>query len=285
MAVIKETGDRLAIKNIRPAHGAIRAGLAGLVLTGMQACTTDTSHIDGPPAETIDITNISDAVPKDEPKSRYGNPESYVVNGKKYYVRSSSKGFFQIGIASWYGRKFHGRRTSSGESFNMYTMSAAHKTLPLPTYVEVVNVNNGKRVVVRVNDRGPFHENRVIDLSYTAALKLDIVREGTALVEIRAIDPEYPQHDITPVKPVVNDKSNVFFIQVGSFNSYDNAVNLKKRLAGLADSLIQISEASIENKKLYRVRFGPITDINTADTIVANLDRYGVNEHHIDLDL
>ena len=101
-----------------------------------------------------------------EPKSRYGNPESYVVFGKRYYVKDSSKGYVETGIASWYGTKFHGRRTSSGETYDMYAMTAAHKTLPLPTYVEVTNLNNGRSIIVKVNDRGRFHEIRIIDLSY-----------------------------------------------------------------------------------------------------------------------
>jgi rare lipoprotein A len=129
------------------------------------------------------------ANPLPESKSRYGNPETYVVFGKRYSVLDTSAGFVEEGIASWYGEPFHGRRTSSGETYDMYTLTAAHKHLPLPTYALVTNLDNGRRIVVRVNDRGPFHEDRVIDLSYAAALELDMVGPGTARVNVRALDP------------------------------------------------------------------------------------------------
>lgn len=116
-----------------------------------------------------DVSHIPDAKPRYEPRSKYGNPDSYVVNGKRYYVMKSSSGYVERGVASWYGNKFHGRRTSSGETYNMYAMTAAHKSLPLPTYARVTNLQNGRSVVVKVNDRGPFLHNRIIDLSYAAA--------------------------------------------------------------------------------------------------------------------
>ncbi len=139
-----------------------------------------------------DMVQVADAVPKVEPKSRYGNPKSYVVFGKRYHTKASSRGHVEKGLASWYGKKFHGRKTSSGERYNMYAMTAAHKTLPLPTYARVTNVKNGRSIVVRVNDRGPFHGKRIIDLSYVAARKLGVVKTGTAMVEVRAIDPSRP---------------------------------------------------------------------------------------------
>jgi len=135
------------------------------------------------------IARIPDAVPKVEPLAKSGNPESYVVFGRRYYTKKSAHGHVERGLASWYGRPFHGRKTSSGETYDMYAMSAAHKTLPLPTYARVTNLENGRRVVVRINDRGPFHDGRVIDLSYTAAVKLGMKRQGTAQVEVQAIDP------------------------------------------------------------------------------------------------
>jgi rare lipoprotein A len=132
---------------------------------------------------------VPDAVPRVEPRSRYGNPPFYVVFGKRYYVLASSVGYVERGVASWYGPGFHEVNTSTGEPYNMYAMTAAHKTLPLPAYVRVTNLQNGRSIVVRVNDRGPFVGNRIIDLSYTAAYKLDMLRNGTAMVEVRAIDP------------------------------------------------------------------------------------------------
>jgi len=145
---------------------------------------------DGAPDHTIDIAAIPDAVPRIEPRSRYGNQRSYSVNGKRYHVRDNSTAFQQQGTASWYGTKFHGRKTSSGEPYDMFSMTAAHKTLPLPTWLEVVNNDNQKHVIVKVNDRGPFVGDRIIDLSYAAAVKLGIVATGTANVTITAIDPE-----------------------------------------------------------------------------------------------
>jgi len=130
-----------------------------------------------------------DAVPVREPLSAYGNPPEYEVDGVTYHVMDSAKGYEAEGTASWYGEEFQGRRTSSGEPYDMYAMTAAHRTLPLPTYVEVTNLENGRVVVVRVNDRGPFHADRIIDLSYAAARKLGIVGPGTARVRVRALEP------------------------------------------------------------------------------------------------
>ena len=127
-------------------------------------------------------------VPRNEPRSRNGNPPFYDVMGKRYFVLSSSVGYVERGVASWYGPGFHKVRTSTGEPYDMYAMTAAHKTLPLPAYVRVTNLQNGRSIVVRVNDRGPFVGNRIIDLSYTAASKLDMLRNGTAMVEVRTLE-------------------------------------------------------------------------------------------------
>ena len=256
-----------------------------LASTLLQGCSVIDSRVDGPPAGPVDVTGIPDAVPVNEPRSRYGNPDSYVVNGEKYHVLNDSQGYVERGIASWYGTKFQGRRTSSGESYNMYAMTAAHRTLPLPTFVEVRNLNNGNSVIVRVNDRGPFHVNRILDLSYAAALKLGIVRDGTGLVEVRAIDPGNYQPEVIQAGPTDKNAGNGFYLQVGSFSNYDNAVRLQKKLAGLADNLIHISEATVKDRKLYRVRIGPITDVDVADRIVVNLTHFGISENNILIDL
>ena len=239
---------------------------------------------DAAPDKQVDVSTIPNAVPKNEPKSRYGNPESYVVFGKRYYVLDSSKNYVEKGIASWYGTKFHGRRTSSGETYDMYAMTAAHKTLPLPTYVQVKNLNNGKYIIVKVNDRGPFHENRIIDLSYTAAIKLDIIKKGTGLVEVRAIDPMRSTKN-----SLVNEKKNEtstnqdisFYIQVGTFGELENAEILKQKLSSLGDDLIKISNVVTSGKTLYRVRIGPITDTKLSDPIVAKLSSFGIFKYHI----
>ncbi|MFO1467886.1 MAG: septal ring lytic transglycosylase RlpA family protein [Steroidobacteraceae bacterium] len=152
------------------------------------------------PAVPDGLLSTPDAIPRYEPRSRYGNPPFYDVFGRRYYVMASSLGYLERGVASWYGPGFHAERTSVGEPYDMYGMTAAHKTLSLPTYVRVTNLENNRSVVVRVNDRGPFVGNRIIDLSYTAAAKLDMLRKGTAFVEVRAIDPlANPISSVTPL--------------------------------------------------------------------------------------
>jgi len=247
---------------------------------------------DAAPRQQVDVSNIPNATPKNEPKSRYGNPKSYVVFDKRYYVMESSKGFVEKGMASWYGTKFHGRRTSSGETYDMYAMTAAHKNLPLPTYVKVTNLNNGKHIIVKVNDRGPFHENRIIDLSYTAAIKLDIVKKGTGLVEVRAIEAGQAipdsSNDSVPVKAVSVSNTNTstetndgFYIQVGSFGELANAENLREKLKPLGESLIKISQTIVAGETVYRVKIGPLTDIDHSDSITSKLKDYGVSDHRI----
>jgi len=142
-----------------------------------------------PDARGVDPDTISDAVPREEPLSAYGNPPEYEAFGRTYRTLESAEGYEEEGVASWYGEEFQGRRTSSGETYDLYAMTAAHRTLPLPSYVEVTNLENGRRVVVRVNDRGPFHEDRVIDVSYAAAYRLGMLAKGTARVRVRALQP------------------------------------------------------------------------------------------------
>jgi rare lipoprotein A len=169
-----------------------------LVAVGMAACfsvrpRTETPGappvVAPPPAERAPPESVPDVVPRIEPRSRNGNPPFYDVMGKRYFVLSSSVGYVERGVASWYGPGFHKVRTSTGETYDMYAMTAAHRTLPLPAYVRVTNLQNGRSIVVRLNDRGPFVGNRIIDLSYTAASKLDMLRNGTAMVEVRSIEP------------------------------------------------------------------------------------------------
>ena len=264
------------------------------------ACGGDKTVKDSAPKSRevkVDIDKVPNAVPRVEPKSRYGNPESYVVFGERYYVLDSSKNFVQKGIASWYGKKFHGRRTSSGETYDMYAMTAAHKSLPLPTYVEVTNLKNKRSIIVKVNDRGPFHDNRIIDLSYTAARKLDIVANGTGLVEVRAIDPRSPNKRPktkkepvadagpgAPVRTASGHSSQGFYIQVGAFSNEANAHGLRDKLAALGGQLLNVKPTTVSGKSLYRVRIGPLYDIDQADEIVGQLGSYGIKEHRIVVD-
>ena len=231
------------------------------------------------PVDISNAPNASDAVPKSEPRSKYGNPKSYVVFGKRYYVMDDAKGFSEQGIASWYGKKFHGKRTSSGETYDMHAMTAAHKTLPLPSYVEVSNLENKKKVLVKVNDRGPFHENRIIDLSYAAATKLGIVAKGTGLVSIKAID---AKTDGSPskVQAEAENEGKNFYIQVGAFSDIDNAKYLQKKLRNISRSSVKISQKK-DQKMLYRVRIGPLNSIRTADNIIEALIKIDQRDHHI----
>jgi len=175
---------------------ALAAPLALAMVVGLAGCfsaprrTEPAPSSPAPPVLSVPpaAASVPDAIPRMEPRARYGNPPFYDVFGKRYYVLSSSVGYWERGVASWYGPGFHKERTSIGEPYDMYGMTAAHKTLPLPTYVRVTNLQNGRSIVVRVNDRGPFVGNRIIDLSYTAAAKLDMLRNGTAMVDVRAID-------------------------------------------------------------------------------------------------
>lgn len=246
----------------------VMALLFPVVLTGCGSLSSD-----GAPPPGFDASDVENAVPRDLPRSRYGNPDHYSVFGHTYYVLDRSRGYDEKGIASWYGTKFHGQRTSSGEAYDMYKMTAAHKTLPLPSFVRVTNLQNGRSVIVKVNDRGPFHENRIIDLSYAAAMKLGVVKTGTAMVEVQAIDPAHP--DAAPAPPA--QPGAQIFVQVGAFSEPDNAYRLLGKLlkAGLGRATIQTSRDG--DTTWYRVRIGPLGGADAADRITARLNRLGVS--------
>ena len=232
---------------------------------------------------------VPDAMPRIEPRSRYGNPPFYEVFGKRYYVLSSSVGYRERGVASWYGPGFHNVRTSTGEPYDMYGMTAAHKTLPLPAYVRVTNLQNGRSIVVRVNDRGPFVGNRIIDLSYTAAAKLDMLRNGTALVEVRAIDPSTPLSVITaaagpPVSTAPGAAGAPLFIQAGAFSDPVNAQRLADKLRGGSYGKVFVRDDQIAGRRMYRVRIGPVPDVAAFDRMAAALQRAGINDAHLALD-
>ena len=264
------------------------------ILLLLQGCSSSRYAVehDYGPSHDVDVSHIKDAVPRAEPRSKSGNPKNYKVRGKWYTVMDSSKGYVRKGIASWYGKKFHGHATSSGEIYDMYAMTAAHKTLPLPTYVRVTHLEDGKSVIVRVNDRGPFHENRIIDLSYAAAKKLGVTATGTAVVEVRAIDPEnFHQHK--PYQPKFKRPSLVqaypakspykLYLQVGAFSDQKNAFKLLKRLNRMFKKRKIHSEfASKEN--LYRVRIGPLSSVEDADRLSAYLHKKGIASTRIEID-
>jgi rare lipoprotein A len=225
-----------------------------------------------PPAPIpAEIENIPDPIPRSEPKSARGNPAFYDVLGKRYFVLSSADGYHERGVASWYGPGFHAASTSNGERYDMYAMTAAHKTLPLPAYVQVTNLSNGKHVIVRVNDRGPFKEGRIIDLSYTAAAKLDMVKAGTTFVEVRALTPM--QKAAPPPAPAATSD---LYVQAGAFGTEANASRLLGQLRSKGVSNAFVREDQVEGKTMYRVRVGPIPTVNEFDRVVKRLRSLGV---------
>ena len=271
-------------------HSATNCLLAVVVLM-LAGCGLNALK-DGPPRSgSAAIPRLPpDAVPRPEPRSRYGNPPVYEVFGKRYSVMDSSAGYAERGVASWYGKKFHGEMTSSQERYDMYAMTAAHKSLPLPTYVRVRNLSNNKSVVVRVNDRGPFVHNRIIDLSYSAALKLDMVKSGTSLVEVEAINFDAPPGD-RPTRattaappepePAQAERSNRVFAQVGAFGDRENA---DRRLAliragGIGTAFV-LEDVAV-SPTLYRVRIGPIVSVEQFDLLVAELGKMGITEPYL----
>jgi rare lipoprotein A len=230
------------------------------------------SEVPAPSAAPSNIAAIADAVPRYELRSRRGNPPFYEVQGKRYFVLAKADGYVERGVASWYGPTFHGVNTSMGEPYDMYAMTAAHKTLPLPAYARVTNLRNGKSVVVRINDRGPFVANRIIDLSYTAAAKLDMLREGTTLVEVHALTPEAPDTLTRAAELPPPD----LYMQAGAFADEGNAERLLSRLraAGLPGAAVVPPLAT--KSRLFRVRVGPITSVAQFDALAARLSALGI---------
>ncbi len=286
------------MRTLPPVLRRVRAGWL-LAAAGLAACqstaplrptppvpyTSPPSAVPVPSKPPVNVWAVPDAVPRVEPRSPYGNPPFYDVFGKRYYVRATSAGYDERGVASWYGPGFYEERTSTHEPYDMYAMTAAHKTLPLPCYVRVTNLQNGRSVVVRVNDRGPFVANRIIDLSYTAAAKLGMLQKGTAMVEVRAIDPASPtaaaQTAAAP-KPA-GAAATALFIQTGAFADPANADRLLRKLRGngYTDAFVRADE--IGGRRLYRVRIGPVKDVDDYDRIVGALARIGVDNAHLAL--
>ena len=233
------------------------------------------------PPPPANVTAIPDAVPRPEPRSAHGNPPFYEVLGKRYFVLPSADGYYERGVASWYGPTFHGGNTSSGEPYDMYGMTGAHKTLPLPTYVRVTSLRNGRSVIVRINDRGPFVANRLIDLSYTAAAKLDMLRDGTTLVEVKALTPGVP--DVLTRSAELPPP--VLYVQAGAFADPQNAQRLLARLqaAGLGSAFVAPPPAG-HSPPLYRVRLGPVASVAEFDALAARLAALGVSDARLAVD-
>ena len=260
--------------------------LAILALMVMLAgCSTPSRYSieqDIAPDVELDVSKLPDPVPVYEPKSRGGNKSPYEVWGKTYHVLPTAEGYQEKGRASWYGAKFHGHRTSNGETYNMYEMSAAHKSLPLPSYAKVTNLDNGRSVIVRVNDRGPFHEGRIIDLSYAAAKKLGYYSKGTASVEVEAIVVAQNTKSANSITPVVKDRSEAltagyaYFIQVGAFSTAPAAEQLKNRVDAVfvtsSKSTAFVTNSKDTAKVFHRVRMGPYYDLQQAEQLLKQLN-------------
>jgi len=216
---------------------------------------------DSAPASAIDTSKLTEPTPRSDALARYGNKSPYTVLGKSYSVLDRSDDYDQRGIASWYGQKFNGRKTSSGEIYSICEFTAAHKTLPLPSYVRVTNSKNGKSVVVRVNDRGPFHEGRIIDLSFVAATRIGLDKTGTALVRVELLardgssrrDSSQRDLDDRPVRYTENNDAEVS-LQFGSFANKDNAKQLQDRLQAVSINNVELEKADVNEQSVWRVQ-------------------------------
>jgi len=269
-----------------PAHGPVAqkilrlAWLPVILLMVVQACTTPVRW------EGEKSPSPEPGTQRDSRGSR-GNPAFYTVFGQRYYVLDTSSGYKERGVASWYGKKFHGKATSSGEIYNMYAMTAAHKTLPLPTEARVTNLRNGKSVIVMINDRGPFVDNRIIDLSYSAARELDMITAGTALVEVETLSSggritAVPVDTQMPlIMPTTTAESVKLFLQVGAFGEQLNAQQLQQKLqaGGLENVIVHYDGES--QPALYRVRLGPISGVAEYDELVKKIATIHVGSTHL----
>lgn len=246
----------------------------------LTACSTVSVPKDGPPARDIDVSHIPNAKPRKLPKSKYGNPNSYVVFGKRYHVLNSAKGYDQRGIASWYGTKFHGQLTSSREPYDMYKMTAASPNLPIPTFVRVTNLQNGRSVIVKVNDRGPFAPNRIIDLSYAAAKKLGYMQQGTAMVQVTALHPGETVHPMlakaAEFQPI--SKEPHLYLQLGAFSNLNNATALQYRIKHYTQRTVRLKAVKIGQKPIYKVQVGPLAGVGETDKLKQKLEDSGFGD-------
>lgn len=225
---------------------------------------------DGPHANPpANIDSIPNAAPKNEPLYKYST-KPYIALGKKYIPLKSSLNYKKRGIASWYGKMFHGNKTANGEVYDMYGMTAAHTILPLPSYVKVTNVENGRSVIVRINDRGPFKHGREIDLSYAAAYKLRLIEKGSGLVDVEAINPDQFSSSSPPTSYPATAKQQ-HYIQAGAFGNETNAITLQGKIQALNNE--QSNKVKrVYNNGLYRLMIGPYPSRQEAELAAANIN-------------
>lgn len=238
----------------------LRRGVLVVVIWGLAACSTGPGNYgDRKPGYEVGPESIAEAVPLAEPIKAAGNTSPYRVNNREYRVLPTAAGYREQGRASWYGRKFHGRPTANGETYNMYAPTAAHRSLPIPSYVRVTNLDNGLSMVLRVNDRGPFHSERIIDLSYGAAVKLGFVDHGTARVEVVALNVPGTE-DLRGVTSSSGWRRDYRYLQVGSFGEQRSALQLQRDLESHTSEPVMVREVQIGSDARYRVRIGPVKD-------------------------
>ena len=248
----------------------MKLATAGAVaLLALAACAREPLRPAPPPAPAPSPTPGTAAVPHDEPRSKYGNPPFYEVSGRRYAVLQSAVGFVEQGVASWYGPDFHGGRTATGETYDMNAMTGAHPTLPLPTWVRVTNLENGRSVVVRLNDRGPFAKDRIIDLSHAAAEQLDMIRKGTARVEVRSL----AAGDAVPPPAAMP----AYYAQAGAFGSRDNAEALATRLRDAGIANVTVTESTVDGRPMFRVRAGPAANFAEFDALAERMRLAGAD--------
>ena len=261
-------------------QGLIRYGALLFIAATLAACgSTSAPTVSNPnagrysitqdraPSRSVDLASIPEVIPEPVKRTGAGNRSPYTVLGKSYTVMATEEGYSERGVASWYGEKFHGHKTSNGEVFDMYKASAAHKSLPIPSFLRVTNLDNNRSIVVRVNDRGPFHGDRLIDLSYAAALKLGYADRGTARVQLDAIVINSDFDNRTLARSEVSNQvlapvtTGEQYIQVGAFSSLDTAQQVSASVRGMTSRPVFISEVSHQrNGVLHRVRIGPLQD-------------------------
>jgi rare lipoprotein A len=223
---------------------------------------------DRAPIGTVDIASIPEVVPQPISRTMAGNRSPYSVLGETYHVLPSEAGYNERGVASWYGEKFHGHKTSNGEIFDMYKASAAHKSLPIPSFLRVTNLDNNRSIVVRVNDRGPFHGDRVIDLSYAAAVKLGYAQRGTARVQLESIVATGASRDRTIAVAQASEEDVLRlstqgdkYLQVGAFAELGTAQQVSSRLREMTSRPVFIRSVNSQSSGvLHRVRIGPVND-------------------------
>lgn len=253
-----------------PTSGFLLLGIFAFIFT-VGGCFHRPTQ-DGAPHYHVDISKIHSPVPHYLPKSKYGNPDYYTVNGKRYHVLKSARGYDKRGIASWYGTKFNGKLTSTREPYNLLGMTAASPDLPIPCFARVTNLENGKQIIVKVNDRGPFAANRIMDLSYVAAKKLGYENRGTALVEVTSIDMPNP---LRKTQQLFAHHHPQLYLQVGAFEYANNAQHLESELRRVTARNIRIIHSN-PHAKFYRVQIGPLTTVAESDQLQQRIAHAGL---------